>query len=224
MSHFIIIEGPDFSGKSTQINMLDIRDLYKDHTVFFTREPGSFLPDSAEACEAIREQILFGDNTLLEEAKLFAESRYLHTKEIIEILTKYKDVTVISDRYIISSLAYQGYAQELGKEKIYELNKASIDLLKDNDITIHCVKFVMPKEEWEHRRDKVKAVRDLDKIEEKDISKEVYEFFNNDEIFYDWTDGLDMKVYEVNAGNNKETVYKEFKNIIDMIREDLLWH
>jgi dTMP kinase len=224
MSHFIIIEGPDFSGKSTQINMLDIRDLYKDHTVFFTREPGSFLPDSAEACEAIREQILFGDNTLLEEAKLFAESRYLHTKEIVEILTKYKDVTVISDRYIISSLAYQGYAQELGKEKIYELNKDSIDLLKDNDITIHCVKFVMPKEEWEHRRDKVKAVRDLDKIEEKDISKEVYEFFNNNEVFYDWTDELDMRVYEVNAENDKETVYKEFKNIIDMIREDLLWH
>ena len=33
-----------------------------------------------------------------------------------------------------------------------------------------------------------------------------------------------MKVYEVNAENNKETVYKEFKNIIDIIREDLLWH
>lgn len=224
MSHFIIIEGPDFSGKSTQINMIDRRELYKDYNVFFTREPGSYLPDSAEACEAIREQILFGNNTLIEEANLFAESRYIHTQEIVDILTRYDDTVVISDRYIISSLAYQGYAQGLDKETIYELNKPSLDLLNEHNITIHCIKFVMPEEEWERRRNLVMVSRDLDEIEKKDISKEVYEFFNNDEIFFNWTDGLNMKVYEVNAENNKEIVYKEFKNIIDIIREDLLWH
>lgn len=224
MSHFIIIEGPDFSGKSTQIDMIDRRELYKDHNVFFTREPGSFLPESEEKCEEIREQILFGNNTLVEEANLFAESRYIHTQEIVDILTRYDDAVVISDRYIISSLAYQGYAQGLDKEVVYELNKPSLDLLNEHDITIHCIKFVMPEEEWERRRNLVMVSRDLDEIEKKDISKEVYEFFNNDEIFFNWTDGLNMKVYEVNAENNKETVYKEFKNIIDIIREDLLWH
>lgn len=224
MSHFIIIEGPDFSGKSTQIDMIDRRELYKDHNVFFTREPGSFLPESEERCEEIREQILFGNNTLIEEANLFAESRYIHTQEIVDILTRYDDAVVISDRYIISSLAYQGYAQGLDKDVVYELNKPSLDLLNEHDITIHCIKFVMPEEEWERRRNLVMISRDLDEIEKKDISKEVYEFFNNDEIFFNWTDGLNMKVYEVNAENNKETVYKEFKNIIDIIREDLLWH
>jgi dTMP kinase len=224
MSHFIIIEGPDFSGKSTQIDMIDRRELYKDHNVFFTREPGSFLPESEERCEEIREQILFGNNTLVEEANLFAESRYIHTQEIVDILTRYDDAVVISDRYIISSLAYQGYAQGLDKEVVYELNKPSLDLLNEHNITIHCIKFVMPEEEWERRRNLVMISRDLDEIEKKDISKEVYEFFNNDEIFFNWTDGLNMKVYEVNAENNKETVYKEFKNIIDIIREDLLWH
>lgn len=224
MSHFIIIEGPDFSGKSTQIDMIDRRELYKDHNVFFTREPGSFLPESEERCEEIREQILFGNNTLIEEANLFAESRYIHTQEIVDILTRYDDAVVISDRYIISSLAYQGYAQGLDKEVVYELNKPSLDLLNEHNITIHCIKFVMPEEEWERRRNLVMISRDLDEIEKKDISKEVYEFFNNDEIFFNWTDGLNMKVYEVNAENNKETVYKEFKNIIDIIREDLLWH
>jgi dTMP kinase len=224
MSHFIIIEGPDFSGKSTQIDMIDRRELYKDHNVFFTREPGSFLPESEEKCEEIREQILFGNNTLIEEANLFAESRYIHTQEIVDILTRYDDAVVISDRYIISSLAYQGYAQGLDKDVVYELNKPSLDLLNENNITIHCIKFVMPEEEWERRRNLVMISRDLDEIEKKDISKEVYEFFNNDEIFFNWTNGLNMKVYEVNAENNKETVYKEFKNIIDIIREDLLWH
>ena len=224
MSHFIIIEGPDFSGKSTQIDMIDRRELYKDHNVFFTREPGSYLPESEERCEEIREQILFGNNTLIEEANLFAESRYIHTQEIVDILTRYDNAVVISDRYIISSLAYQGYAQGLDKDVVYELNKPSLDLLNEHDITIHCIKFVMPEEEWERRRNLVMISRDLDEIEKKDISKEVYEFFNNDEIFFNWTDGLNMKVYEVNAENNKETVYKEFKNIIDIIREDLLWH
>lgn len=224
MSHFIIIEGPDFSGKSTQIDMIDRRELYKDHNVFFTREPGSYLPESEERCEEIREQILFGNNTLIEEANLFAESRYIHTQEIVDILTRYDDAVVISDRYIISSLAYQGYAQGLDKDVVYELNKPSLDLLNEHNITIHCIKFVMPEEEWERRRNLVMISRDLDEIEKKDISKEVYEFFNNDEIFFNWTDGLNMKVYEVNAENNKETVYKEFKNIIDIIREDLLWH
>ena len=99
-----------------------------------------------------------------------------------------------------------------------------MNVLNEHNITIHCIKFVMPEEEWERRRNLVMVSRDLDEIEKKDISKEVYEFFNNDEIFFNWTDGLNMKVYEVNAENNKETVYKEFKNIIDIIREDLLWH
>lgn len=224
MNHFIIIEGPDFSGKSTQIDMIDTRELHKDHSVFFTREPGSYLPDSSEECEAIRQKILYKDNTLLEETALFAESRYIHTKEIVKLLTKYENTTVISDRYIVSSLAYQGYAQGLSKEIIYDLNKPALDLLKENNITIHCIKFIMPQEEWENRRALVKGARDLDKIEEKDISKEIYEFFNNDEIFYNWVDELDIKVYEVNAQNDKETVYQEFKNTIEMIREDLLWH
>ena len=221
MNHFIIIEGPDFSGKSTQIDMIDKRELCRDYNVFFTREPGSYLPDSAEECEAIREKILFGNNTLYEEASLFAQSRYLHTKEIVDRFNRYKNITIISDRYIISSLAYQGYAQGMTKEEVYELNKPALDLLKDNDIMIHCIKFVMPQEEWQKRRNKVSAQRDLDEIEKKDISKQIYDFFNNDNIFNEWTKDLNMKVYNINAQYDKETVYKEFKNTIKMIREEI---
>ena len=94
MSNLIIVEGPDFSGKSTQIDLLDSRELYKDYSVFFTREPGSFLPNSCDVCEAIRKRILLTDNTLLEEAELFARSRFIHTQEIVEMLNRYKDATI----------------------------------------------------------------------------------------------------------------------------------
>lgn len=224
MSNLIIVEGPDFSGKSTQIDLLDSRELYKDYSVFFTREPGSFLPNSCDVCEAIRKRILLTDNTLLEEAELFARSRFIHTQEIVEMLNRYKDATIICDRYIVSSFAYQGHAQGLSKETIYNLNKKTLDLLKENNITIHCIKFTMPEDEWYRRKHKVASFRDFDKIEEKDISEQVYEFFNDPDTFDYWTSDLNIKVYNVNAEHDKETVYKQFKNIVEMIREEPLWH
>ena len=122
MGKFIIIEGPDFCGKSTQINLYDLNKAHRDQDIFFTREPGSFLPQSDDICEAIRDKILYGDNTPYEEAALFAESRYYHTKDIMRLFNKYPKVNIISDRYIVSSLAYQGYARNLGIEEVYAIN------------------------------------------------------------------------------------------------------
>ena len=122
MGKFIIIEGPDFCGKSTQINLLDINGYFKDHDIFFTREPGSFLPESCDKCEEIRDKILFQDYSPFDEALLFAESRFYHTQDISRILNKYDKAVVVSDRYIISSMAYQGYAQGLGESLIYKMN------------------------------------------------------------------------------------------------------
>ena len=116
--------------------------------MFFTREPGSHLPESSIICEEIRKQILENDNSLEDEAILFARSRYEHTKEIVKLLAE-ENTVVISDRYIVSSLAYQAYAQYLGKDMIYELNEPSLQLLKDNNIEIHCIKFNLSKEELE---------------------------------------------------------------------------
>ena len=90
MGKFIIIEGPDFCGKSTQINLLDIGGYFRDKEIFFTREPGSFLPESDEVCEKIRDKILNEDNTPFDEAMLFAESRYYHTKDIVRLMNKYE--------------------------------------------------------------------------------------------------------------------------------------
>ena len=215
MGKFIIIEGPDFCGKSTQINLYDLNKAHRDQDIFFTREPGSFLPQSDDICEAIRDKILYGDNTPYEEAALFAESRYHHTKDIMRLFNKYPKVNIISDRYIVSSLAYQGYAQKLGKDIIYELNKPALDLLEDT--TIHCIKLCLSEEVWEQRRKKRLYFESCDKIEEKDIHYDVMQFYNNSSIFNEYTNKLNMIVYPVNANNSTEIVQRDFMITIDNI-------
>ncbi len=217
-SKFIIVEGPDFCGKSSQLDMLSINTWYFNQKMFFTREPGSHLPESSIICEEIRKQILENDNSLEDEAILFARSRYEHTKEIVKLLAE-ENTVVISDRYIVSSLAYQAYAQYLGKDMIYELNEPSLKLLRDNDIEIHCIKFNLDKEEWEKRRAERLQKESADSIEKKNIHEDILEFFSNDKIFNHYTEGLNMKVYNINANKSIMGVYLEFletvRNIIN---------
>ncbi len=215
MGKFIIIEGPDFCGKSTQLNLYELSRIHRGQDIFFTREPGSFLPQSDDICEALRDKILHGDNTPYEEAALFAESRYHHTKDIVRIFNKYPKVNIISDRYIVSSLAYQGYAQGLGKDVIYELNKPALDLL--GDITIHCIKLSISEELWEERRKKRLYFESCDKIEEKDIHYDVMKFYSTGSIFSEYTNELNMVVYPINANNSIEIVQRDFMITIDNI-------
>ena len=134
----IIFEGPDFSGKSTQLKLLKPA-LIKNQNVLYTREPGSYLPDTKEWCEQIRNFILHNDLSIEQEAVLFAQSRYEHTKEMVKYINE--GYNVLCDRYIVSSLAYQAYAQNLGCDKVYELNRATIDLLEENKMSIFSIKF-----------------------------------------------------------------------------------
>ena len=55
-----------YSTKSSQLSLLNMNTWYFNKRMFFTREPGSYLPESAGVCEKIREQILNNDNTLEE--------------------------------------------------------------------------------------------------------------------------------------------------------------
>ena len=216
MGKFIIIEGPDFCGKSSQLDLLKTNIWYFDKKIFFTREPGSYLPESSLVCEKIREQILCNDNTLEEEAMLFAESRYHHTKEIVELL-KADDAVVISDRYIVSSLAYQGYAQYLGKDYIYELNMPSIQLLRDNNIKIHCIKFNIDEEVWRERRQQRLEKQSADGIEQKNIHESVLFFFSDERVFDMYTSDLGMHVYNINANESIMSVYIDFLDTIKKI-------
>lgn len=122
---FITIEAPDYAGKTTQSRMLDT--WLTQHGVDFihTHEPGG-----TPRAELVRQALLDiqKDKPMspVAEAYLYAASRAIHVSEIIKpALSKSK--LVISDRYLDSSLAYQGFARELGEDFVKDLNRSAID-------------------------------------------------------------------------------------------------
>ena len=109
---FISIEGPDGSGKSTQIE--NIKRFFDDKNldIVFTREPGG-----TAIGERIRDIIL--DNNCSEmdymtEALLYAAARAQHVSQVIKPALEEGKI-VICDRFVDSSIAYQGYGRRLGE-------------------------------------------------------------------------------------------------------------
>lgn len=120
---FISFEGPDGSGKSTQINFL--KDYFANNNVsfVFTREPGG-----TPIGEALREIILspqYDEMSNITETLLYAASRAQLVSEIIKPALNRGDI-VICDRYIDSSIAYQGFGRNLGKS-VADINSFAID-------------------------------------------------------------------------------------------------
>ncbi|MBO4218555.1 MAG: dTMP kinase [Erysipelotrichaceae bacterium] len=121
---FITLEGCEGSGKTTAAKTV-IRKLTEDgFDVLYTREPGGI-----DIAEQIRRVILDFNNTAMDErteALLFAASRRQHLVEkVIPALEQGK--TVICDRFIDSSLAYQGYARGIGMDNVMKINEFAID-------------------------------------------------------------------------------------------------
>ena len=121
MSAFITFEGPEGSGKTTVIQQVAER-LETEYDVVLTREPGG-----VKTGEQIREVLLEGDDMdERTEALLFAASRREHlVGKVIPSLDEGK--IVLCDRYIDSSLAYQGYARGIGIEEVKSINEFAIN-------------------------------------------------------------------------------------------------
>ena len=201
---FITIEGPDGSGKSTIIEML--KDYFKRDDFLFTREPGG-----TPIAEKIRDIILDKNHEKLcprAEALLYSASRAQHIEEKIIPAIKDKKV-VISDRFVISSYAYQAFARGLGYENIKLINDFATEGLKP-DLTIFF------------------------KIDAKDVLKRKFEQNDADrmelegESFHDKVykgymhilekNKNDKNFYVVDATKTKEEV---FENVLNIILEKL---
>lgn len=121
---FITLEGCEGSGKSSILKLIEAK-LKEDGVPFIlSREPGG-TPIS----EQIRNVILDKANTAMDpvtEALLYAASRRQHLVELV-VPTLEKGINVLSDRYLDSSIAYQGGARGLGREKVLEINSPAIE-------------------------------------------------------------------------------------------------
>jgi dTMP kinase len=114
---FVTFEGVDWSGKSTQAALLAGWLSEGGRTVLLTREPGG-----TPVAEAVRDVVLHGhDMTPWAEAALYAAARADHVEHAIRpALERGEDV--VCDRYIDSSVAYQGIGRGLGEDRVRELN------------------------------------------------------------------------------------------------------
>ena len=116
---FITIEGCEGSGKTSIIKLLCEEFQNRGIKYLATREPGG-----SKISEQIRNVILNVKNTKMDymtEALLYAASRRQHLEEIVKPALN-DGCVVLCDRYLDSSLAYQGYARGLGIEEVYNIN------------------------------------------------------------------------------------------------------
>ena len=131
---FISLEGGEGVGKSTQLDALAEALIGRGLTVLVTREPGG-----SPGAEAIRNLLLEGDETRWNpraEALLFAAARSDHIDKTIEPALR-RGEWVLSDRFLDSSLAYQGEAGGLGIEAVRDLHRfGSQDYLPDRTLVL----------------------------------------------------------------------------------------
>jgi dTMP kinase len=118
---FVSFEGLDGSGKTTQVALLAERLRLDGRHVVATREPGG-----TELGEQIRSLVLHGGHVApWAEAALYAASRAQHVEEVIRPALE-RGAVVLCDRYVDSSVAYQGVGRDLGLERVLELNLAAV--------------------------------------------------------------------------------------------------
>ncbi|MFC0525675.1 dTMP kinase [Pontibacillus salicampi] len=121
---FITFEGGDGAGKSSVLKALHDKLVQEGYDVVATREPGG-----VEIAEKIRNVILDTSHTAMDgrtEALLYAAARRQHLVEVVmPALSEGK--MVLCDRFIDSSLAYQGYARGLGMDEVYKINEFAVE-------------------------------------------------------------------------------------------------
>ena len=132
MTVFITFEGQDWSGKSTQAALLAESLRAAGQDVVSTREPGG-----TPVGEAIRTLVLDGpEMSAWAEAALFAAARAEHVAGVIRPALE-RGAAVVCDRYVDSSVVYQGIARGLGAERVLELSLAVTEgLLPDRTFVL----------------------------------------------------------------------------------------
>ncbi|KJH63233.1 MULTISPECIES: dTMP kinase [Bacillus] len=200
---FITFEGPEGAGKTTILQAAADQLTKNGHSVLATREPGGI-----EISERIREVILNPSHTAMDhktEALLYAAARRQHLVEKVKPALEEGKI-VLCDRFIDSSLAYQGYARGLGIDEVFSVNQFAIGSLMPN-VTIY---FDIDPEEGIKRIDlndaREKNRLDLEKLHFHQLVQKGYEEVMN---------RFPGRFRIVDASQSVELVLKRVNNIIE---------
>ena len=199
---FITFEGPEGSGKTSVIKAVKEYLEQEGYNIITTREPGG-----SKIAEAIRDIILDKNNTEMNpsaEALLFAASRSQHLHEkVIPALEEGK--IILCDRFLDSSLAYQGHARGLGIDEVYAINKFGIgNHLPDLTVFIDVPPSIGLKRVFETQGRKVDRL-DLETIEFHD---QVYEGYKK------LTTKFEDRFVVIDGVNPVETVIEDTIQVI----------
>lgn len=203
---FITFEGPEGSGKTTIANMVLDTLKQEGHKILYTREPGGI-----DIAEQIREVILNKKNTAMDsktEALLYAASRRQHLIEKV-LPALEKDTVVLCDRFVDSSLVYQGVGRGLGIDTVYQMNLFAIEDVMP-DLTI----FFDVKPEIGLARihkDENREVNRLD-LETLDFHQKVYDGYCK------VAEHFKERIVSVDASQDIENVYKQ---VLQLVKEKL---
>ncbi|MEA5082934.1 MAG: dTMP kinase [Lachnospiraceae bacterium] len=201
---FITVEGTDGAGKSTQIELLVKYLQNNGFEVVVTREPGG-----TSISEKIREIILDVENSEMSditEALLYAASRAQHISQKIKPAVEAGKV-VICDRFVDSSIAYQGYARGLDMGLIEDVNMYAVDGMIP-DATLF---FDIKPEIGIARK---KNVQSLDRIEKEALDFH-YKVYNG---YKELLDKYPQRIKRIDAEKDVEEVHKQ---VVEILKEIL---
>lgn len=200
---FITFEGPDGSGKTTQIKLLSDYLTSQGYTVIFTREPGG-----TEAGERIRKIILDPERKEYcneTELLLYAASRAQLIDEVIKPNLEAGNI-VISDRFVDSSVAYQGFGRGL---------KEYVELVND-----HLTKNCMPDLTLLFKMDDGEAKKRAQGKPEK-ARKQDHEFYKNALVGYDYLEKkYPDRVYPIDASRAIDEIAYEIIKLVNCKRSN----
>ena len=197
---FIVMEGPDGSGKTTQINLLEQYLKEAGYECLITREPGGTVIG-----EEVRELILNPEHKEMSpvtEMLLYAASRAQLVHEVIGPALEEGKI-VISDRFVDSSIVYQGIARKLGISTVSAVNAPGIGIYRPDGI------FFIDLSEEEGLRRK-KEQKNLDRMEQEGI-----DFHHMVSEGYRKVLSGRPEVMKIDGGRSIDTIQKKIRNHVD---------
>lgn len=206
---FITIEGPEGAGKTTIIEMLLEKLESEGYPIMKTREPGGI-----EISEQIRSVILNKNNTAMDgrtEALLYAAARRQHLVEKVLPAIE-QGFIVLCDRFIDSSLAYQGFARGIGMDEVYSINTFAIDnRMPDATLYFDIDPEIGMKRINEHKGREVNRL-DLENLEFHRKVREGYQLLSRK---------YSNRIIEIDASQPLQKVYEIAESKIMSIIQDL---